>query len=74
MTPQTQQRPTKGNRVNGKGKLALAPANEKTKTVDWAAFLAGMSYGKTVLEYGADAQSSCRETLRIPCGISIKAR
>ena len=34
--------------------LASAPANEKTQSVDWAAFLAGISRGKTVLEYGAD--------------------
>ena len=54
MTAQTQKSPTKGDRANGKGKPALAPANEKTQTVDWAAFLAGMSYGKTVLEYGAN--------------------
>jgi CRP-like cAMP-binding protein len=28
--------------------------NQKIPSVDWAAFLAGISYGKTVLEYGAD--------------------
>jgi CRP/FNR family transcriptional regulator, cyclic AMP receptor protein len=39
-------------RVNGKGKPALVPVNEKTQTVDWAAFLAGISRGKSVLEYG----------------------
>jgi len=32
----------------------LATANEKTPPVDWATFLAGMSRGKTVLEYGAN--------------------
>ena len=37
---------------NGKGKPALAPASEMTQPVDWAAFLAGMSRGKTVLEFG----------------------
>ena len=42
------------SRANGKSKPALAPANEKTQPVDWAAFLAGISRGKTVLEYGAD--------------------
>ena len=39
---------------NGKGKSALATANTKTQVVDWAAFLAGVSRGKTVLEYGAN--------------------
>jgi len=38
---------------NGKGKSALATANTKTQVVDWAAFLAGVSRGKTALEYGA---------------------
>ena len=38
---------------NGKGKSALATANTKTQVVDWAEFLAGVSRGKTVLEYGA---------------------
>ena len=53
MTPQTQKSPPKVDKANGKGKPALAPANGKTPPVDWAAFLAGMSRGKTVLEYGA---------------------
>jgi CRP/FNR family transcriptional regulator, cyclic AMP receptor protein len=39
---------------NGKGEATLATANEKTPPVDWAAFLAGISHGKTVLEYGAE--------------------
>jgi CRP/FNR family transcriptional regulator, cyclic AMP receptor protein len=38
---------------NGKGKSYLAIANAKTQVVDWAAFLAGVSRGKTALEYGA---------------------
>jgi CRP-like cAMP-binding protein len=54
MTAQTQKRPIKGNGANGKGKPVLAQANGKAQTVNWAAFLAGMSYGKTVLEFGAD--------------------
>jgi CRP-like cAMP-binding protein len=37
---------------NGKGKPTLATANGKPQPVDWAAFLAGISHGKTVLEYG----------------------
>jgi CRP-like cAMP-binding protein len=52
MTPQKSQ--AKVVRANGKSKPALATANEKTQPVDWAAFLAGFSRGKTVLEYGAN--------------------
>ena len=40
--------------ANGKGNRALVKANAKTQVVDWAAFLAGVSRGKTVLEYGAN--------------------
>ena len=52
MTPQKS--PPKVVRANGKGKPTLAPANGNTQPVDWAAFLAGISRGKTVLEYGAN--------------------
>ena len=48
------QSPTKVVKGNGNGKLASAPANEKTQSVDWATFLTGISRGKTALEYGAD--------------------
>ena len=41
-------------RANGKGRRTLAAANEKTPRVDWAAFLAGISRGKTVLKHGAN--------------------
>ena len=41
-------------RANGKGKPPLATANGNTQVVDWAAFLGGISRGKTVLEYGAN--------------------
>jgi CRP/FNR family cyclic AMP-dependent transcriptional regulator len=41
-------------RADGKGTPALAVGNEKTQPIDWAAFLSGISRGKTVLEYGAD--------------------
>jgi len=51
MTPQKSQ--VKVVRANGKGKPTLAIAYEKIQAVDWAAFLAGISRGKTVLEYGA---------------------
>src|ERR1035441_1790420 len=128
MTPQ--RNPPKA--VRAKGKPPIATANEKIQAVDWAAFLAGISWGKTVLEYGPNrtifvqgdpadsvwylqqigrasfresdwssdvcssdligqhssqesrgakpfwnmartAQSSCREILRIPCGISNRS-
>ena len=52
MPPQKSQ--PKVVRANGKGKAKLATANEKPQPVDWAAFLAGISRGKTVLEYGAN--------------------
>jgi CRP-like cAMP-binding protein len=52
MTPQkSQPKVVKGN---GNGKPTLATANGKTQSIDWAAFLAGISRGKTVLEYGAN--------------------
>jgi CRP-like cAMP-binding protein len=54
MTPQKQKSPVKVDKANGKEKPALAPANEKPQPIDWAVFLAGISRGKTVLEYGAD--------------------
>jgi len=52
MTPQKS--PPKGVRPDGKSKPPLATVNGKTQAVDWAAFLGGISSGKTVLEYGAD--------------------
>ena len=38
--------------VKKKSQPAVGMANKKSPPVDWAAFLAGMSRGKTVLEYG----------------------
>jgi CRP-like cAMP-binding protein len=52
MTPQKSQ--PEVIRANDKGKPTLAPANGKTPPINWAAFLAGISHGKTVLEYGAN--------------------
>jgi CRP-like cAMP-binding protein len=52
MTPQKSL--SKVVRPDDKTKPALATANEKTLPMDWAAFLAGISRGKTVLEYGAN--------------------
>ncbi len=54
MKPQTQMSPAKVDKANGKGKPTLSPAIEKIQPVNWAVFLAGLSRGKTVLEYGAD--------------------
>jgi CRP/FNR family transcriptional regulator, cyclic AMP receptor protein len=54
MTPQTKNSAAKVVRASGKGKPALAPANEKGQSIDWAVFLAGISRGKTVLEFSAD--------------------
>jgi CRP/FNR family cyclic AMP-dependent transcriptional regulator len=52
MTPQKSK--SKVVTPSGKGKPTLPIANEKTPPVDWAAFLAGITRGKTVLEHGAD--------------------
>ena len=55
--------PTNGAAFSKKGDAVMArnnsqleviTANQKTPPIDWAAFLAGISHGKTVLEYGAD--------------------
>jgi len=52
MTPPKSQ--PKVVRAIGKGKPTLPTANQKTQPVDWAVFLAGITRGKTVLEYGAN--------------------
>ena len=52
MTPQKSQ--PKVVRPKSKDKPAPATANGNTQSVDWAAFLGGISRGKTVLEYGAE--------------------
>ena len=52
MTPQKSQ--PKVFRPKSKGKPSPATANGNTQPVDWAAFLGGISRGKTVLEYGAN--------------------
>jgi CRP-like cAMP-binding protein len=46
----------KGGAVMARNKSQPEPItpNQKSPPVDWAAFLAGMSRGKTVLEYGAN--------------------
>ena len=49
-----QKSPPKVVRTNGKDNPPLATANGNTQPVDWAAFLIGISRGKTVLEYGAN--------------------
>jgi len=52
MTTQKQKSPLKVVKSNGKPPLATASGT--IPPVNWAAFLAGISYGKTVLEFGAD--------------------
>jgi CRP-like cAMP-binding protein len=49
-----QKNPPKVDMSKGNEKPALATVAQKTQTIDWAAFLAGILRGKTVLEYGAD--------------------
>ncbi len=39
--------------ANNKSQPAVIATNKKTESVDWAAFLAGISQGKAVLEYSA---------------------
>jgi CRP/FNR family cyclic AMP-dependent transcriptional regulator len=55
--------PTNGAAFSKKGDAVMArnksqpeviTANQKTPPIDWTAFLAGLSRGKTVLEYGAE--------------------
>jgi CRP-like cAMP-binding protein len=45
-----------GDAVKARNKSQPEPitANQKGPPIDWAAFLVGISHGKTVLEYGAD--------------------
>jgi len=52
MTPQKSQ--PKVARPIAKGKPSLATVDGKSKAVNWAAFLVGISRGKAVLEYGAN--------------------
>ncbi|MBZ5545133.1 MAG: Crp/Fnr family transcriptional regulator, partial [Acidobacteriia bacterium] len=40
--------------ANKKRRAEVVAANNKTQPVDWEAFLAGFSHGKTVIEYGAN--------------------
>ena len=51
MTLQTQKTTVKVNKANGKGKPTLPLATPNIPPIDWAAFLAGISRGKTALEY-----------------------
>jgi len=51
MPPQIQMSPVKVDKANGKGKPTLAQATGSIPTIDWAEFLAGISRGKTILEY-----------------------
>jgi CRP-like cAMP-binding protein len=45
---------TEGLMARNKSQPEVITANQKNQSVDWAAFLAGISRGKTVLEYGVD--------------------
>jgi CRP/FNR family cyclic AMP-dependent transcriptional regulator len=54
MTPQKLTIRTKAIKATGKGKLPAAAAKEKIQSVDWTAFLAGISRGKSNLEFGVD--------------------
>ena len=54
MTPQRQKSQPKVVKANSKAKRTLAAPNGKAQPVDWTPFLAGISHGKTALEYGAN--------------------
>ncbi len=54
MNSQQRKAGTKTGKTNGKDGLAKIPAIPKLQNVDWTAFLAGISRGKTILEYGTD--------------------
>jgi len=54
MVMKLQKNPLKVLKRSGNGKPALGPANERIQSVDWAAFLTGISRGKTELEYGTE--------------------
>jgi CRP-like cAMP-binding protein len=49
-----QKRPTTVLRGNGEDRPSPVTAHAKTQLVDWAAYLATVSRGKTILEYGAN--------------------
>jgi CRP-like cAMP-binding protein len=52
MTPQTHKSVPKFNKAAGNGKPAVVAPITAIPTIDWTVFLAGLSRGKTVLEYG----------------------
>jgi len=47
---------------------------KKNEPVDWEVVLAGLTRGKTVVEYGADHAFSIRDSLRIPYSMFEKAK
>ena len=52
MTPQKQMSPPRVDKISDKAMPKPPPGTATIPPVDWAAFLGGMSRGKTVLEYG----------------------
>ncbi len=52
MRPQTQKILPKVNKAAGNGKPAVAMPITAIPTIDWTAFLAALTRGKTILEYG----------------------
>jgi CRP-like cAMP-binding protein len=54
MSVQKRKIPTNTDKTNGKEKAAQTRATEKIQPVDWAAFLTGISRGKSILEYSVD--------------------
>jgi len=54
MTPQKQAFPVKAAGTSAKARTVIPPSDAKAQSTDWAAFLAGITRGKSILEYGVD--------------------
>ncbi len=54
MRLETQKSFKKVDIANGKSKFATVPSLESLQSIDWTAFLAGISRGKSILEYSVD--------------------
>ena len=73
MTPQKQKSPLKVVKANGKARHLLQQTGRLRPSIGRHSSLESRT-GKPFWNTARTARSSCRETLRIPCGISTKAR
>ena len=75
MKPQTQKSPAKVDKANGKGKPTLGTSNREDSARRLGSHSSPESRaGKPFWNTARTARSSCRETLRIPSGISNKGK